>query len=107
MSIINELIAEACFDPPAKEGGKPKFNMDKLFDYAKLNGLDVSKFEDNRSKETNGRVRMSIGNMLKGSYNRNGKIFNHLGEEVVKPVVVVESVESEDEEDFEGDSEKG
>lgn len=96
MSIINELIAEACFDPPVKEGGKPKFNMDKLFDYAKLNGLDVSKFEANRSKETNGRVRMSIGNMLKGSYNRNGKILNHLGEEILAPVADVEPVESEE-----------
>jgi len=54
---------------------KPTVNFQSLFKLAKANGLDVSKYSKGAVKPENaGRVRMTVGNMIRGAANRNGKL---------------------------------
>lgn len=68
---VKEFIEGQVFD---KKDGKLVFNSDSLFKLAKDNGLDVTKYQKGFKTENAGRIRMTVGNMIRGAAVRNRKL---------------------------------
>lgn len=70
-TFVREFIDSQVMDKG--EDGKPELNMDKLFNLAKAQDLDVGKYRKD-AKENPGRIRMTLGNMIRGAAVRHGKL---------------------------------
>lgn len=57
-----------------EETKKLVLDKNKLFDLAKANGVDAAKYRKDFVPENAGRIRMTIGNMIRGAAVRNGKL---------------------------------
>lgn len=68
--------------------GKPECNFDKLFQLAKANDLDVGKYRKD-VKENPGRIRMTIGNMIRGAATKNGRLVTLGGGGKVVPAALL------------------
>lgn len=78
---VKEFIDDQVYGQDEK--GKPELDESKLFNLAKANGLDCGKYRKD-FKENQGRIRMTIGNMIRGAAVRNGKLITING--ASKPV---------------------
>ena len=74
---IGELIDKFAKDTSENHKG---LDTNALFAFAEVNGLDVDKFKgDIGKKNAPGRLRMTVGNMLRAAARRRGGVFNPNG----------------------------
>lgn len=79
---VARLIAQDCGDTIETATGtlKTVFNFSRLIELARLNGIDVTKYQDQNDPLIRGRIRMSIGNALRGRLRKSGELLNIRGE---------------------------
>ena len=80
----------------AKTNGKMTMDPKALFHLAKVNALDVKKYESRYKPQDAGRVRMTIGNMLRGAASRRHKLLTPGGKSTLVPSKFVEGDPTED-----------
>ena len=71
--LVKKYIDAACIRVDPDRPSRRQFDMKKLFELAELNGFRTSRFKKAiDSPFSRGRVRMNIGNLLRGKVARDG-----------------------------------
>jgi len=68
--------------------GKDVTDMDALFDLAKVNDVDqakINRYKKDLEPENAGRIRMTVGNMIRGAASKNGKLLTIGGASKIVP----------------------
>jgi hypothetical protein len=78
LDVVAQTIVNQCGVTEVLENGKTKtvFDFNRLIRLAQVNGLDVDRYADQTDPLIRGRVRMSIGNMLRGKFRKSGELLN-------------------------------
>lgn len=79
---VGDKIAENCVDVTKNDKGKEVSSLDvsRLFDLAKVNNIDTDKYADQVDRpNAPGRLRMTLGNMLRARVKRRHGMFNCSG----------------------------
>lgn len=79
-----------------KDNGKRTMDPKALFGLAEVNKLDIKKYKSKYKAADAGRIRMTIGNMLKGAANRRHKLMTPGGKSTVVPSKLVKGQPTED-----------
>ena len=106
---VGDKIAENCVDVTKNDKGKETsaLDVDRLFDLAKANNIDTAKYEEQVDRpNAPGRLRMTIGNMLRARVKRRHGMFNANGKWSNAPEAFLEAIGAEDKPTEKRDGEK-
>lgn len=73
---------------------KSKLDLDKLFKICEVNKIDYAKFDEQRDNpNAPGRIRMSVGNMLRAAARRRGGLYDINGDWQLAPAELMDGKE--------------
>ncbi len=79
-----------------KTNGKVAMDAKALFGLAEVNHLDVKKFKSGYKSQGAGRIKMTVGNMLRGAASRRHKLLTPGGKSTLVPDRLVKGDPTED-----------